>query len=125
MVSDVGSLRKDTLFEYRNALYSRHMGITKNLKQIETNFWWQELRDDVKTYVNTCDVCQCSRASTTRMARLLQSLKIPERKCECVSLDFITGLTPTKQGLDAILVCVDKLSKMAHFISTMTTITAE
>ena len=40
--------------------------------------------------------------------------------------DFITGPTPTKQGHDAIiLVCVDKLSKMAHFIATMTTITAK
>jgi hypothetical protein len=35
------------------------------------------------------------------------------------------GLTPTKQGHDAIFVCVDKLSKMAHFMATTTTVTAE
>ena len=101
------------------------MGITKTLKQVETNFWWPKLKDDVKTYVNTHDICQRSKASTTKIVGLLQPLKILERKWDCVSLDFIIGLTPTKQGDDAILVCVDKLSKIAHFIATMTTITAE
>ena len=125
VVPNVGSLRKDILFEFHDAFYSGHMGITKTLKQVETNFWWPKLRDDVKTYVNTCDVCQRSKASTTRIAGLLQPLKILEKKWECVSIDFITGLTPTKQGHDAILVCVDKLSKMAHFIATVTTVTTE
>ena len=83
------------------------MGITKTLKQIETNFLWPQLRDDVKTYVNTCDVCQRSKASTTRTARLLQPSGILESKWECVSLDIIIGPTPRNQGHDAILVCVD------------------
>ena len=34
------------------------------------------------------------------------------------------GVTPI-EGLDAIYVCVDRLTKMAHFIPTKTTITAE
>jgi hypothetical protein len=40
-------------------------------------------------------------------------------------MDFIVGLTPTKQGHDAIFLCVDKLSKMAHFMATTTTMTTE
>lgn len=125
VVPKVDSLCEDILMECHDAFYSGHMGITKTLKQVETRFWWPSLRDDVKKYVNSCDVCQRSKASTTRIAGLLQPLEIPEKKWECVSLDFITGLTPTTQGHDAILVCVDKLSKMAHFIATVTTVTAE
>ena len=75
--------------------------------------------------MNSCNVCQHSKASTIRITGLLQPLEIPIRKWECVSLDFITRLIPTKQGHDAILVCVDKLSKMAHFVATVTTVTAE
>ena len=71
VVPDVGSLRKDILFECHDAFYSGHMGIAKTLKQVETNFWWPKLRDDVKTYVNTCDVCQRSKTATTRIAVLL------------------------------------------------------
>lgn len=125
VVPKVDSLCEDILMECHDAFYSGHMGITKTLKQVETRFWWPSLRDDVKKYVNSCDVCQRSKASTTKIAGLLQPLEIPEKKWECVSLDFITGLTPTRQGHDAILVCVDKLSKMAHFIATVTTVTAE
>ena len=117
MVPDVGSLCKDILFECHDTFCSEHMGITKTLKQVEANFWWPKLRDDVKSYVNTCDVCQHSKTSTTRTLRLLQPLEILEWKWKYVSLDFITRLTPTKQGHDAILVYVDKLND--HFIGTM------
>ena len=69
---------------------------------------------DLLHYVKTCDVCQRDKASSQRKAGLLQPLEIPERKWECVSLDFITSLTPTRKGHDAIMVVVDKLSKYAH-----------
>ena len=120
MVPFVGSLR-----ECHYVFYSEHMGITKTLKQVETNFWWLKLREDDKTYVNTCDVCQRRKTYTTRMVGLLQPLEIPERRWEGVSFVFITRLTPTKEGHDAILVCMDKSSKMAQFVATETTITAE
>ena len=68
VVCDVGSLRKDVLFECHDVFNNGHMSITKTLKHIETNFWWPKLRDDVKTYVNICDVCQRSKAFATRIA---------------------------------------------------------
>ena len=68
MVLVVGFLRENILIECHDTFYSGHMDIRKTLKQVETNFWWPKLRDDVKTYVNTCDVCQRSKASTIRMA---------------------------------------------------------
>ena len=80
------------------------------------------MRDDVKNYVYKCVVCQCCKAFTTRIARLLQPLELLDKKWDCVTIDFIIGLTPTRQGHDIILVYVDKLIKMAHFIATITTI---
>jgi hypothetical protein len=58
----VDSLCEDILMECHNAFYSGHMDITKTLKQVETRFWWPSLRDDVKQYVNSCDVWQCCKA---------------------------------------------------------------
>jgi hypothetical protein len=72
VVSKVDDLCKDILMEYHDAFYSRHMDITKTLKQVQIRFWLPNLRDDIKKYVNSCRVCQCSNA-------------------------FITGLTSTKQ----------------------------
>ncbi|GJP43511.1 hypothetical protein CLOM_g2963 [Closterium sp. NIES-68] len=44
---------------------------------------------------------------------------------QVVSLDFITGLPTTTSGLDAILVVIDKFSKMGHVIPTHTTARTE
>ncbi len=40
-------------------------------------------------------------------------------------MDFIVQLPTTKNGHDAILVFVDKLTKMTHLAATTTTVTAE
>jgi hypothetical protein len=39
-------------------------------------------------------------------------------------MDFITGLPKSQKGHDAILVVVDQLSKVAHFLPVKETITA-
>ncbi|GJP32178.1 hypothetical protein CLOM_g16775, partial [Closterium sp. NIES-68] len=48
-----------------------------------------------------------------------------EQPWQVVSLDFITGLPTTTSGLDAILVVIDKFSKMGHVIPTHTTARTE
>ncbi|CAI7918000.1 unnamed protein product [Closterium sp. NIES-54] len=48
-----------------------------------------------------------------------------EKELAVVSLDFITGLPSTARGHDSILVVIDKLSKIGHFIPTNATATAE
>jgi hypothetical protein len=47
---------------------------------------------------------------------LLQVLPIPEWKWESVSIDFITKLARTSMKNDSIMVVVDKLTKVSHFI---------
>ena len=55
------------------------------------------------------------------LAGLLHPLPIRSKKWEIISLDFITGL-PKNQNLNhSIMVVVDKLSKLAHFIPVKTT----
>ncbi len=43
-----------------------------------------------------------------------QLLEILKEKWECASMNLIVGFTPTRQGHDAIFVCVNKLTKMVH-----------
>jgi hypothetical protein len=62
-----------------------------------------------------CPVCHRNRAQTVKKAGLLQPLSVPSFKWESVSMDFITQLPVTKRGHDAIVVFVDRLTKMVHF----------
>jgi len=49
---------------------------------------------------------------------------IPEKPWTHISADFITKL-PIAQGYDSILVVVDRLTKMVHFIPTIEKTSAE
>jgi len=49
---------------------------------------------------------------------------IPEKSWTYISADFITKL-PLAQGYNSILVVVDRLTKMAHFILTIEKTTTE
>jgi hypothetical protein len=56
-----------------------------------------------------------------RPAGLLHPLKVLEWKWEEIGMYFIVGLSRTPKGYDSIWVIVDRLTKVAHFISAKTT----
>eukprot|EP00253_Pinus_taeda_P008402 PITA_08402 len=57
-------------------------------------------------------------------SRLLQQITIPEWKWEVISMDFITGLPKTVKQHDSIMVVMDRLKKVAHFIPVKSTFSA-
>ena len=75
--------------------------------------------DEVRDYVQSCDVCQRDKTSSHKKYGLLQPLDIPHQPWKSISMDFITGL-PESNGFMQIWVVVDRLTKMAHFIPMVT-----
>src|SRR6202012_868631 len=88
-------------------------------------FDWPGLRKDVRYYVTTCMGCQANKPRNQLPIGLLQPLPIPTRRWEVVTMDLITQLPVTKHQNDAIIVFVDKLSKMVHYAACKTAISAE
>lgn len=60
-----------------------------------------------------------------KLAGLLQSLQVFNRRWEQVPINFIMGLPTTAKGKDAILTLVNVVSRMAYFIFTRAIATAE
>ena len=79
---------------------------------------------EVKQYVEGCDACQRNKNRTEQPASKLMPNSIPEKPWTHISVDFITKL-PLAQGYDSILVVVDRLTKMVHFIPTTEKTSAE
>ena len=80
--------------------------------------------DEIQKYVTSCDSCQRNKPSQQSPIGLLQPLPIPTRPWQQVSMDLITQLPRSKLGNDAIVVFVDKLTKMVHYVATTTNVTA-
>ncbi|GJP50749.1 hypothetical protein CLOM_g9918 [Closterium sp. NIES-68] len=113
------------LEEYHDVLSAGHFGSNKTLTCIAKHYYWPHIADDIQKFVTSCDTCQRMKSSKQKKVGLLHPLPVPEQPWQVVSLDFITGLPPTTSGHDAILVVIDKFSKMGHFIPTHTTARTE
>ena len=64
-----------------------------------------------------CNSCQKNKNHIELPADKLMPNSIPEKPWAYISADFITKL-PLAQEYDSILVVVDQLTKMVHFIPT-------
>jgi len=82
------------------------------------------MRRTIAQYIRNCDTCARIKPIRHAPYGLLKPLQVPFRKWSSISLDLITGL-PTSNGFDALLVVVDRLSKMAHYIPTTTDINSK
>ena len=83
------------------------------------------MKIEIARYVAKCDICQRVKAVHLKSAGLLQPLSIPSWKWEDISMDFIVGLPKTSKGFDSIWVIVDRLTKVAHFLSVKTSYPAK
>jgi len=72
---------------------------------------------EVKRYVEGCNACQQNKNHTEQPAGKLMPNSIPEKPWTHILANFITKL-PLAQGYDSILVVVDRLTKIVHFIPT-------
>lgn len=104
-----------------------HFGRTRTTEVIQRSYWWPNITKDIRHYVKTCDVCQRMKTPRHKPYGRLLPLPQPERPWSDIAMDFITGLPPAVRrgkAYDAILVVVDRYSKMARYIACTTEIDA-
>ena len=101
-----------------------HFAVRKTLELITRDYWWPQIATDVAEYIKSCEVCQRSKSARRKPRGLLHPLPTPSERWENVTMDFITGL-PLSDTYDAIMVVVDRFTKMAHFIPTDISVTSE
>jgi len=117
-------LRAEIIRLHHDTLIGGHGGQWKMVELVTRNFWWPGITKEVKRYVEGCDACQCNKNCTEQPAGKLMPNSIPEKPWTHILADFITKL-PLAQGYDSILVVVDRLTKMVHFIPTTEKISAK
>ncbi|KAM8945856.1 protein-glutamine gamma-glutamyltransferase E-like [Pelodytes ibericus] len=107
--------RLQVLQYYHNSPAAGHGGVRQTKDLIQRTFWWPKLQEEVSKFVSSCDTCARAKERHQKPSGLLQPLPIPARPWSDVSMDFITDL-PQSQQLNTLMVVVDRLTKMAHFV---------
>jgi hypothetical protein len=92
-----------------------HSGVPATYSRLKQLFYWPSMKAAVKSYVQSCTVCQQAKPDRARYPGLLQPLPVPPHAWHSVTLDFIEGLPRSGQH-NCILVVVDRFSKYGHFL---------
>lgn len=98
------SLRKSVLLAAHDGL--GHGGVNATRSLINKHFTWPNLKDDVRKYVQSCQVCQkCNKSGGTRVP-LCEPELIVER-FEKLAIDIVGPLPKSKRHFRYILTCMD------------------
>jgi len=81
-------------------------GQQRMMELIKRNYWWPEIKNNVKKYIQGCFKCQQNKVQHMKRAGELHSLKISEGSWQEISIDII-GLLLKSNEKDAIIVIVD------------------
>lgn len=126
-VPNDGAVRAEILKQNHDNPLAGHFGRARTTELVTRKYYWPGLTQDVKDYVQGCDVCQRSKAPRHKPHGILHPLPVPSRPLGDLTMDFITGLPPSRsagQVYDSILVIVDRYTKLARYIAVRKTIDA-
>lgn len=119
-------LRRNIIQMHHDAPTAGHPGQTRTLELIRRSYWWETMRADVDDYVAHCDKCQRNKPQTGKQPGTLSPLPLPDKPWDSVGIDFVVGLPQTKpRNYNAIVVFVDRLTKMCHLQPTTNKVTAQ
>ncbi|GJZ14684.1 putative reverse transcriptase domain-containing protein [Tanacetum coccineum] len=65
----------------------------------EKSYWWPNIKSNIATYVSKCLTCAKVKAEHQRPSGLLMKPKIPQWKWDNITMDFITKLPKSSQGM--------------------------
>ena len=100
-----------------------HRGYIKTYSKIARTYFWPNMNKDIRKHVQECDICQRTKPSNHLSAERLHPLPIPERSWESIGMDNLGPIPKSASGKDMILIVIDRLTKMARFIPTNSSVT--
>lgn len=113
VVPNIPSLRERIIKENHDSIIAGHPGRTKTVELVQRDFWWPTVSKDCHKYIDGCLTCQRTKPLRQKPLGLLSPNEVPENFWQIISCDFVTDL-PSSKGFNAVMVCVDRLSKMVR-----------
>jgi hypothetical protein len=112
------SIRDQVMEACHDSVFSGHFSHPRTLHLVERLFYWPEMSRDIEKFCRSCTVC--GEVKSYNRAKQGASLPhpVPVGKWSDVTCDMIVDLPTTARGNNAILLFVDKCTKMTHAVAT-------
>ena len=123
-VPDKPELHRLVIRELHCSPYAGHVGMNATYSLISRYFYWPNMQEQINHYVQGCIICQRNKAAPGAKAGKLLPLPVPDGIWDDISMDFVGPFPMTSRQHDFVLVVVDRLSKMAHFLPCKSSIKA-
>jgi len=91
------------------------------LELIKRDYWWPGIKEDIKKYVQECFKCQQNKVQHQKKVGELHLLEIPQGSWQKISINII-GPLPMSNRKDAIMVIMDRFTKMIRLKATTTNV---
>ena len=127
LIPEFKALQIEILKKHHDDHVAGHLATKKTYSTLCHKYIWPNMYKQVDAYCTSCLIYQGARVICGKQPGQLQPLPIPTKAWDVFSMDFITGLPESVAyggRYDAILVVVDKLSKMCHYIPCRSDMTA-
>jgi hypothetical protein len=115
-VSEFDQLKLNIIREIHDQSVFEHSDIRRTCKYLNKWYYWSQVKQSVERYVRNCHICRRFKASRDKYSELLNSLSISDRSWTNIIMNFVIELSKIKNEFNAILMIVNRLIKMHHYV---------
>jgi hypothetical protein len=113
-------LKLNIIREIHDQSVSKHLNVRHICKYLHKWYYWSQAKQSVEKYIRNCHICKRFKAIRDKYFDLLNLLSISDRSWMNIIMNFVTKLSESKR-FNAILMIINRLTKMHHYISCTTT----
>lgn len=105
--------QKNIIEEAHSSKIGGHKGITKTYNRIRQNFYWNNIKSDIRNFINQCLQCQTKKLIRIKTKQPMLITDTPFSSFEKISMDIVGPLPETSKGNSYILTIQDHLTKFS------------
>lgn len=118
-----GTIRNKLLQKFHDSAAAGHPGPYRTLQHLLLHYYWPRMEHSVRNYCQSCIECQQNKHPVLLPPGTFFPNTIGNHRWSHINMDMLDGL-PSSDRYNAILVIIDRSTKMAHFIPCTTKLSA-
>lgn len=105
------AMTKEVIARAHDSVLCAHVGIHNTIERLRKYYFWPGLVEDVKAFINNCEVCKTSKAPNKVLRPPMGKLIESQRFFQRLYIDFLGPYPRSRGGKIGIFIVLDHFSK--------------